>query len=769
VDFLGRGGDELCMAFYCQGPVIAMDWEKKGSSVNHWIGTGNFWKRHWIVFIFFCTGTGLGQSPDSFPLKTVQAVRINEPLSIDGRLDEAVWAGAAVVEDFHQVLPIEYAPPSQKTQFFLLYDDDALYVAGKMWDSEPDLITAKILRQGGQSWTDDQFHVLLDPFNNRRSGYRFMINPNGIRQEGLAINTSQVEWNWEGIWQAAAAQDEEGWVAEARIPFKSLSFDPEGDTWGINFTRKISRENETIAWVSRNQTFSPAIAGVLTGLEGAKQGLGLDIVPTLTVNKQRAFTSYVDDSSTEPSLDIFYKITSGLNAALTLNTDFSAAEVDDRQVNLTRFGLFFPEKRDFFLQDMDIFEFGHLGNRNFSSGFSRPLAENARPFFSRKIGLSSTGQPVGLEAGGKLSGRIGRWNVGALTVQQEQFKDIEAADLFVGRVTANVLQESSLGLIATNGDPRSNRSNSVLGVDFSYQNTRLTNGRAVEADLWYQQSDTEGIDGEDGAWGAKIRMPNNTGFKGELGVKEVQANFIPALGYINRRDIRDYTFEAGYTYRSRGSGIRSIYGGGAVQRVERLSGGLQSQVASLRLDIQNQTNDKIVFTYSEEKEGLVQPFEISRGIVISRGLYAFDEFRVHVDTGTHRKLKTRFTVGSGSFYAGEQDNVNFFMEWTPTQHLRTSVNYRYNDVSLPEGDFILRVVQAGLDFIFSSTLSWVNLLQYDNNSEMLGINSRLHWVPQAGREVFVVLNHNLEDPDRDNSFESAFADLSFKVNYTLRF
>ncbi|MEE3198159.1 MAG: DUF5916 domain-containing protein [Pseudomonadota bacterium] len=617
--------------------------------------------------------------------------------------------------------------------------------------------------------TDDQFHVFLDHFNNRRSGYRFMINPNGIRQEGLAINTSQVEWNWEGIWQAAAAQDEEGWVAEARIPFKSLSFDPEGDTWGINFTRKISRENETIAWVSRNQTFSPAIAGALTGLEGAKQGLGLDIVPTLTVNKQRAFTSYVDDSSTEPSLDIFYKITSALNAALTLNTDFSATEVDDRQVNLTRFGLFFPEKRDFFLQDMDIFEFGHLGNRNFSSGFSRPLAENARPFFSRKIGLSSTGQPVGLEAGGKLSGRIGRWNFGALTVQQEQFKDIEAADLFVGRVTANVLQESSLGLIATNGDPRSNRSNSVLGVDFSYQNTRLTNGRAVEADLWYQQSDTEGIDGEDGAWGAKIRAPNNTGFKGELGVKEVQANFIPALGYINRRDIRDYTFEAGYTYRSRGSGIRSIYGGGAVQRVERLSGGLQSQVASLRLDIQNQTNDKIVFTYSEEKEGLIQPFEISRGIVISRGLYAFDEFKVHVDTGTHRKLKTRFTVGSGSFYTGEQDNVNFFMEWTPNQHLRTSVNYRYNDVSLPEGDFILRVVQAGLDFIFSSTLSWVNLLQYDNNSEMLGINSRLHWIPQAGREVFVVLNHNLEDPDRDNSFESAFAELSFKVNYTLRF
>ncbi|SVA73781.1 uncharacterized protein METZ01_LOCUS126635, partial [marine metagenome] len=228
--------------------------------VGHWIRVESFWKQCWVVLVFFHTGIGAGQGSDSFPLKTLQAVRADSPLSIDGHLDEAAWASAAVVEDFHQILPLEYAPSSQKTQFFLLYDDDALYVAGKMWDSEPDLITAKVLRQGGQSWTDDQFHVLLDPFNDKRSGYRFMVNPNGLRQEGLVINTSQVEWNWGGIWQAAATQDEEGWVAEARIPFKTLSFDPESDTWGINFTRKVSRDNETIGWVSRNQEQNPAIS-----------------------------------------------------------------------------------------------------------------------------------------------------------------------------------------------------------------------------------------------------------------------------------------------------------------------------------------------------------------------------------------------------------------------------------------------------------------------------------------------------------------------------
>ena len=722
-----------------------------------------------VFFVWLPVGGVLAQGADDLALKSVRAVRTDSPPSIDGRLNEPIWSGAAVVEDVHQIEPVEYASPSERTQFFLLYDNEALYVAAKMWDKKPELITAKVLRQGGQSWTDDQFQVILDPFNDKRSGYRFIVNPNGVRQEGLVINTSQAEWNWEGIWQAAATQDEEGWVAEARIPFKTLSFDSESDTWGINFTRTIMRDNETIGWVSRNQDQNPAISGVLTGLKGLEQGLGLDVVPTLTVNGERTFAPHSSDSRAEPSLDIFYKITSELNAALTLNTDFSATEVDDRQVNLTRFSLFFPEKRNFFLQDTDIFEFGRLGLRGWGSRFSRPLSENGRPFFSRKIGLSSTGQPVDLDVGGKLSGRIGRWNIGALAVQQDKFEAVKAADLFVGRASANVLQESNVGVIITDGDPRSNLSNSVLGADFHYQNTRLPNGRVIEADIWYQQSNTEGIDGEDAAWSAKFKMPNNTGFRGEVGLKEIQANFIPALGYTNRKDIRDYTFETGYTYRSRGGAVRSIYGGAIVERVERLNGELQSQVANLRLDIQNQTNDKVVFTYSEEREGLIQPFEISEGVVIPRGIYSFDGFKVHVDTGTHRKLKTRFTVGSGDFYAGGQENVNMFLEWTPNQRFRTSVNYRYNDVSLPQGKFILRVVQVGLDVTFSSTLSWVNLLQYDNNSEIVGINSRLHWIPQAGREMFIVLNHNMEDVDRNDSFHSAFADLSFKVNYTFRF
>ena len=718
-------------------------------------------------------------------MKTLEAVRTNDTITIDGRLDEAAWANAAVVEDLHQILPIEYAEPSQQTRFLVLYDNEALYVAGEMYDTEPELITAKVLRQGGESWRDDQFDLYLDPFNDKRSGYRFQLNPHGVYDDGLFKGPTQVQWEWDGIWQAAATQNGEGWIAETRIPFKTVSFNPESDTWGINFGRRLARENEEIGWVSRNRTQSPAISGELSGLSGLEQGLGLDVVPSIVANGQRTFSPATETSDIEPSLDVFYKITPALSASLTVNTDFSATEVDDRQVNLTRFGLFFPEQRDFFLQDADIFEFGRLGQREMGAPmFSPPLTENGRPFFSRRIGLSSTGQPVDLEVGGKLTGRVGRWNIGTLAIQQDAFEDIRSTNLFVGRVTANVLAESSVGLIVTDGDPQSNLDNSLVGFDFGYQNSRLPNGRTIESELWYQQTETEGItDGEEGAWGARFWMPNSTGFRGGAGIKEIERDFNPALGFLNRRDIRDYTMELGYTHRPTFRGpsfnavnlrptdplLRSIYSGATAQRIERLDGSLQSQIAMLRVNLENQTSDQLNFTYQNEKEGVIEPFEISEGIVIPPGDYSFDQASVGVNTGAHRLLVTRLSYGSGDFYDGERDTINAEVEWTPSPHFRSFVGYQYNDVTLPQGDFILRLVRVGLDAIFTSKLSWANLIQYDNDTETVGINSRIHWIPQRGREMFIVLNHNLEDLDRDNDFKSTFADLSFKFNYTFRF
>ena len=725
------------------------------------------------IALIACPPAGLAQETHvGASIKTLAAVRTNEPISIDGRLDEAAWAAAATIatEDIHQILPVEYSQPTQWTRFLVLYDEEALYLAADMKDDRPELMTAKVLRQGGaNSWLDDQFNIYLDPFNGKRSGYRFQVNPHGVRQEGLARGADQVQWQWNGIWQAAAIQGDDGWVAETRIPFKTISFNPETDTWGLNLNRRVARNNETMGWVSRNRTQSPAISGELTGITNLEQGLGLDIVPSLTATERRSFSPRADVSDTEPSLDVFYKITPQLNASLTLNTDFSATEVDDRQVNLTRFGLFFPEQRDFFLQDADIFEFGRIGQRSMDSPFARPLAENALPFFSRRIGLSSTGQPVDLEAGGKLSGRVGRWTIGTLAVQQDQFENVQSSDLFVGRVAANVLAESAVGIILTDGDPQSNLDNSVAGLDFRYQNTRLPNGRTLESELWYQQSSTDGLDGDDSAWGVRLWSPNTAGFKGGIGIKEVQANFNPALGFINRRDIRDYTGELGYTHRPSGRSLRSLYTGANIQRIDNLDGELQSEATQLRVELENQTSDKLTFRYQNEKEGVRQPFEISDGVIISPGNYSFGQIRAGVSTGPHRRFVTSVSYATGDFYDGKLDNVNASVEWIPRPRFRASLSYDYNDVALPQGDFVVRLARAGFDLIFSSKLSWVNLVQYDNASETAGINSRLHWIPEAGRELFVVINHNVEDFDRDNSFHSNVADFTIQYRHTLRY
>jgi len=294
--------------------------------------------------------------------KTIGIVRVDAVPVIDGVLDDAVWALAEPIEDLHQVNPVEYNDPSERTEIRILYGDDALYISARLWDSQPDGITAQIRRQGEGIGNDDNFAIILDPHLDRRSGYRFQVNPNGVRFDALYSDTNDTENDWEGIWLAESAIDDQGWTAEIAIPFKTLSFDPDGEAWGMNFSRTIQRLDESVAWVSRNRQSNPGVAGTVTGFWDLQQGRGLDIIPSVSAQGQRAYgPTNLSSSNLEPSVDIFYKLTPSLNGALTLNTDFSSTEIDDRQVNLTRFSLFFPEKRDFFLQDADIFEFGRIG------------------------------------------------------------------------------------------------------------------------------------------------------------------------------------------------------------------------------------------------------------------------------------------------------------------------------------------------------------------------------------------------------------------------
>jgi hypothetical protein len=409
--------------------------------------------------------------------KTVALSSFDADPEIDGILDEEVWARAALVDDFHQMNPVEYGAPSQRTEVRIFYTEDALYVGARMYEDDPALIRANVMRQGQGLQNDDSFNLMIDPYFDRRSGYLFEINANGVRVEGIYQNVSQTDRSWTGIWQARSSIDAEGWTTEMRIPFQTISFDPANSEWGINMRRTIRRNNEEIGWISRNRLINPGIAGTATGFAGLQQGLGLDVVPYLVLRQERRFGPLgAEDQVIEPQLDMYYKVTPQLNAALTLNTDFSATEVDDRVVNLTRFSLFFPERRDFFTRDNDLFQFGRIGNGTIfgqegNDAVPTAALQNGRPFFSRNIGLSTTGAPVDLDAGAKLSGRIGDWNVGSLLVRQgeDEVSGVDAQSVFVGRAALNVLQESQIGVIATDGDPQTNVDNSLIGTDFRYR------------------------------------------------------------------------------------------------------------------------------------------------------------------------------------------------------------------------------------------------------------------------------------------------------------
>ena len=705
--------------------------------------------------------------------KVVKFMRINTPPVIDGKIDEAIWQRAEVLTEFHQTRPGNGAPPSDPTEVYLLYDDNAIYVAARMYDSEPHRISAPTVRHGEGLGRDDRIVIIFDPYHTGRGAFRFETNANGIRHDALYDSVSSFESAWTAIYESAASYFDEGWEAEMAIPFKSLSFDPNIDTWGFNFGRGIRRRGEEIAWVSRNRSYNASILGSATGLTGMEQGMGLDVVPSISVNRQKTYDPTNKDWNFEPSLDVFYKVTPSLNASLTINTDFSATEVDDRQVNLTRFNLFFPEKRDFFLNDSDLFTFGRIGETgNYAN--SRSTDNNGRPFFSRRLGLGN-GRPVDLKVGGKLSGRVGRYTVGMLAMRQDGFEAVDASNIFVGRVSANVLDESSFGMMLTSGDPNSNNSNVMGGVDFRYLNTRLPGGRVLEADAWYQLSDTQGLNGDDDAFGIGIRSPNNSGLRSGIQYKQIQENFNPALGFVSRTNIKGISTDAGYTWFPKNSYFQEIFSGIDVERISLLGdGGLQSQVILGRIiELQNNTRDSLNIHYTHTKEVITSPFsiyeDINREIIIPSGTYNFGEASATLSTGGQRDLAANLTVSAGDFFSGTRTNLAGGLTWRQSKYFTLRTSYDWNDINLPQGDFITRVTSITTEVTFSPTLYWINLLQYDNVSEVMGLNARLVWIPKAGQEGLIVFNHGWQDEDKDNNFRSELSDINVKLSYTFRF
>ena len=717
------------------------------------------------------TSTYSGEAPAAQQTrKSVEIKRTDLSPKIDGVLDDAIWKDATVITDMHQFEPVDHGVPSEKSEFYLTYNERYLYVGARLYDSDPSGISARQLVQGQGMQFDDAFEFILDTFNNGRTGYQFQVNPNGIRREGVYENPNNLNSDWSGIWLVESKIDDKGWTAEVAIPFNTLNFDPTTETWGFTIARTIARKREELAWSSFNRNIGPSSTGLITGIHDIRQGVGLDIIPSIAMAANENYITNTRTDRIDPSLNLFYKVTPNLTGALTFNTDFSATEVDNRQVNLSRFSLFFPEKRDFFLQDVDIFSFGGRGGGggNFNNN------QNGIPFYSRRIGLSATtGQPVDINAGVKLTGRVGEWNVGALAVQQGENGNLGKKDLFVGRASVNVLGESNIGLIMTSGNPNGVVDNTLIGADFRYQNTRFSRTHTLRSDIWYQQTDTDGRTGDDRAYGASVNFDTqNNGFGGGTGFFHFGKDYNPALGFANRTGNDTLFFAGNGRYFLRNNPIvRSL---NAFTRYEYVrddaTGEMQTENWFMRpLNINTHRGDQFGFGLSRNREGLTVPFQISPGVFLPAGDYLWTDVNFEFNMSNQRSFAPNFQIARGEFYNGDRDRIRAGFEWRPEEHFYMSWNYDYQQIELPAGNFDVRLVTANANYAFNSKWSWVNLIQYDNASSSVGLNSRLRWNPQAGEDLYLVLNYGFDSEGVFSKVSSEKAEIALKYTKTFRY
>ena len=538
--------------------------------------------------------------------------------------------------------------------------------------------------------------------------------------------------------------------------------------------REIARRDETIAWQSQNGRINPTVSGEMVGLSGMNQGKGLDIIPSISSTRLQDRELDTTDDDLNPSLDVNYKIGNSVNALLTINTDFAATEVDGRQLGLQRFSLFFPEKRTFFLTDFDIFQFGGVDPGTGSNSIGVQSGTNGLAFFSRRIGLSASRKPVDLLFGTKFSGRLAGFDFGTLYIRQDEFEGVSEKDLAVARVARNIFGESTLGAIATYGDPQSNQDSSLVGIDFLYRDTAFAGGRTLENQWWIQKSDNEGVSGDDLAYNVSLSLPSREGLQGGVQYHVVEENFRPALGFANRTGVRLLGGNIGYNHVLANPGfVREVEALVNFLRWEYLdTGRVQSQEIEIELPrIRTTQGDFARIEYALLKEGLLpgeQPLA-PIGIFIPAGKYSFDRYSLFARTAGHRPLSFELFVEDGGYFNGDRLQILSEVEWRPNMHFAMELEYDFSRFDFPGQTEYTREITLESEVAFNALWSLTALVQYDNVSDDIGLNTRLRYNIEAGRDFWVVLNHNWVEDPLDGRFRSTQTLAAVKLRYTFRF
>ena len=708
-----------------------------------------------ILFIFSCPLL-------SFSQHEIKAVFTDIPPDIDGFVNESIWSEAAVINEFYQQLPKNGEPATEKTEFLFLFDRNNIYIGVRCYD-DPSQITAKDMARDVDLSNDDRIQLIFDTYFDGRSGYWFQLGPRGSIGDALVDdNGKNFNKSWDGLWNGRARITDLGWEGEMVIPFKTMGFKKGNDTWGLKCIRHIRRKSESVYWPATSlnaERFQISDAGKITGLTNITQGIGLDLVPYLTggfSKKQESNSKPLVDGG----MDAFYQITPSLKAALTVRTDFAQTEVDEKQINLTRFSLYFPEKRDFFLDGSNYFIFGINGDD------ANPQNTRMIPFFSRRIGLDKDGNPVEIKYGAKFTGKAGDWNFGFLHIKDDNQWDNPGYS--TGRIVRNFGKQSSVGLIGTHGNALSETSNSLAGIDLKLATSELSGDKNIALNLYGVKSFTKGTEGDDFSFGAEVNYPNDF-FRFRLGYLRIGDNFTPGLGFLPRKNIRD--FYGGFTFgpRPQNSRILQIKSGMDYTLLSDLRNGgfLSSQVNITYSAISFLSGDMISLSSQYEFDKLQADFPIVESVSIPAGEYNFWRHSLLMSSAQRRNVWGLTKISTGSFYSGSRTDLLLQAGYKICIPVYLGLESDRRWVNLQEGDFITQIYRINLNFLISPSIYWYNFAQYENQSETIGWQSRFQWIIKPGKEIFLTYNSPLIDPME--RFRPEIYEARLKVKYTIRF
>ena len=724
-------------------------------------------------------------SRDAQGRATIRAVRLSEGIRLDGNLDEEVYRTVPPITDYVQNVPDVGQPATERTETWVLFDGSNLYIAARCYDSAPssEWVADEMRRDSRQLRQNDTFGLMLDTFYDRRNGLTFYTNPLGAIADFETTNEGNPNSDWNPVWDVRTGRFDGGWTVEMEIPFKSLKY-PAGvaQVWGIQLRRVVRRKNEW-NYITRvplsaaggqgsGGIFRVSAAATLTSLEVPAGSNTLEIKPYAIggVTTDRMADPVVDnDRSGDFGLDVKYGVTQNLTADFTYNTDFAQVEVDEQQVNLTRFSLFFPEKREFFLEGRGIYDFGRSGGfgGGGGGGFGRGLAPTL--FFSRQIGLQR-GQVVPILGGGRLTGKAGAFSIGALNMQtdDETVSGARSTNFTVLRVKRDLLRRSSVGMIYTG------RSVSLVGDGASHaygMDANFAFFENVNFNGYFAKTHTPDSTGKDTSYQARFNYAADR-WGVEVDHLLVEDNFVPEVGFVRRDDFRR-TFVSG-RFSPRPAAIESVrrfvFQTSLDYTLTADTNVLETRQNQLRVATEFENSDQLRVDLTRSYELLENLFEIADGVAIPVGGYTFSDVSLSYQLGAQRRTSGSFSVQRGAFFSGDITAVGFTRgRLVLTPQLSVEPGISINWVDLPEGSFTTNLVTTRVNYTFTPRMFFSGLLQYNSSNDTLTSNLRLRWEYQPGSELFVVYTEDRDTATLDPRRFSQTRNHGFVVKFNKLF